>query len=65
MDYINIVLAAFFNSYTYLQTLSNDSALLSPATNDKISGIITMLCVSGGALLLLMIVTIIIKYKKK
>lgn len=39
--------------------------LTSPATGDKISGIVIMLCISGVALIALITLTLIIKKRKK
>ncbi|MGN1409133.1 MAG: hypothetical protein ACI4XJ_03050 [Eubacteriales bacterium] len=41
------------------------SLLTSPATGDKIGGIVTMLCISGVALVALIVLTLIIKRRKK
>lgn len=38
---------------------------LAPLTNDKISGIILVLCISGAALIVLLILTLIFKGKNK
>lgn len=38
---------------------------LAPLTNDKISGIILVLCISGVALIVLLILTLIFKGKNK
>ena len=37
----------------------------SPLSGDKIGGILTMLCISGGALVILVAITLILKTKSK
>lgn len=39
--------------------------LASPMTNDKMGGIVTMLCISGCAPLVLVVLTLVIKHRKK
>ena len=65
---MNFVISAVFTIYSaiinYILTPLT-FRLTSPATGDKIGGIVTMLCISGVALIALILLTLIIKKRKK